>query len=112
MFDDVAFTPLSGSELLCFRNSSSSFGRSFSFSFSTDSYPLAATIGTNSGTSGFKLSPIDDDMLSDSLSLPGIEPELFLVRKVRGSGGGGIEFNGSATGKKSGCELDGNPICW
>lgn len=31
---------------------------------------ITGSFGMNSGTSGFKLSPIDEDMLSDSLSLP------------------------------------------
>lgn len=31
---------------------------------------ITGSFGMNSGTSGFKLSPIDEDILSDSLSLP------------------------------------------
>lgn len=63
-------------------------------------------MGTNSGTSGFKLSPIDDATLSESLTLTCSELESLRMRKLRGIGGGGIAARGSATGQKLGCAGD------
>lgn len=64
-----------------------------------------SSFGMNSGTSGFKLSPIDEDMLSDSLSLP-IVGIMWLDWRIRGTGGIGIVDKGLAAGQKSDSDVE------
>lgn len=62
-------------------------------------------IGMNSGTSGFKLSPINEDILSVSLSLP-IVGTIWLDWRTRGTGGIGIVDKGLAAGQKSDSDVE------